>query len=128
MRIVQELDGTLVKRQMRGHLQIEMLERKRISGLIVGSMANVGMENKPTVMYHTKSIVKGMSKQRQHRQKKRQNMVHEHDVIKKTFILMFYHSNRSIFCLCCRFFPFSCWRCFDILFTIAYICVRRVVI
>ena len=71
MRIVQELDGTLVKRQMRGHLQIEMLERKRISGLIVGSMANVEMENKPTVMYHTKSIVKGMSKQRQHRQKKR---------------------------------------------------------
>ena len=55
-------------------------------------------------------------------------MVHEHDVITKAFILMFYHSNRSIFCLCCRFFPFSCWRCFDILFTIAYICVRRVVI
>ena len=71
MRIVQELDGTLVKRQMRGHLQIQMLERKRISGLIVGSMVNVGMENKPTVMYHTKAIVKGMSKQRQHRQKKR---------------------------------------------------------
>ena len=53
MRIVQELDGTPVKRQMRGHLQIQMLERKRISGLIVGSMVNVGMENKPTVMYHT---------------------------------------------------------------------------
>ena len=53
MRIVQELDGTLVKRQMRGHLQIQMLETKRISGLIVESMVNAGMENKPTVMYHT---------------------------------------------------------------------------
>ena len=55
MRIVQELDGTPVKRQMRGHLQIQMLETKRISGLIVESMVNVGMENKPTVIpYHRK--------------------------------------------------------------------------